>query len=392
MPSPSARISNISKTNLEGWEVYFTALERQNAGDDIYMVCIGDHDFPTPHDTVEACKLALDEGYHRYSEIPGQTPLREAMAKVSSEACGMPVTAEEVIAVPGGQGGLYASLQAAIDPGDHVIIISPYYVTYPNSVRAAGGEYTLVEASPDNGFEPEAEKIAAAIKPNTKAVLINSPNNPTCAIYSRKTLQQIADVCIEHDLWLISDEVYWSLSNGTHVSPRSLPGMEERTFVVHSMSKSHGMTGWRIGWILTSKEMAYYLTQHNLVSTYGMNDFISRAATIGLNEKFGVKEIAETFRGGGEIFLNEIKGMNGLKVLNEPGGMYFMIDIRDITADSQAFAFGLLEQEDVAIMPGDSFGPTAAGHIRISLCQPDDRLKEAAIRLRRFASSYSEVK
>ncbi|MEM7291678.1 MAG: pyridoxal phosphate-dependent aminotransferase, partial [Pseudomonadota bacterium] len=236
----------------------------------------------------------------------------------------------------------------------------------------------------------DAEAIATAIQYNTKALLINSPNNPTCAIYTQETLDAICKVCIDNDLWLVSDDVYWSLSNDQHICPRALSGMKDRTIVIQSMSKSHGMTGWRMGWLVCSKEMAYYLTQHNLVSTYGMNDFISRAATVALDQKIGVEEIADTYRKRGETFIKEIQGVNGLKVLNDPGGMYFMIDIRSITHDAQKFAFGLLDAESVAIMPGDSFGPSAAGHIRISLCQPADRLREAAARLRRFASTYSE--
>lgn len=390
MPSPSTRITEISKTSLEGWEVYFEALKRHRAGDEILMVCIGDHDFPTPFDTVAACKQALDDGHHKYSEIQGQPDLLTEIAKISTEACGMEVTSDEVVALPGGQAGLYASMQAVLNPGDHVVVVSPHYVTYPNTVRAAGGTFTLVEASPNDDFQPNAAQIEAAIEPNTKAVLINSPNNPTCAIYSRETLQAIADVCIKHDLWLISDEVYWSLSNDQHICPRSLPDMKDRTIVIQSMSKSHGMTGWRFGWVVVPKSMTDFFTQHNLVTTYGMNDFISRAATIALRDQIGVKEIADTYRARGEIFLEALQGANGLRVLNEAGGMYFMIDIRAIAKDAQKFAFGLLDAENVAIMPGDSFGPSAGGHIRISLCQPEQNLKEAAIRLRRFTSTYSE--
>ncbi|MEL7428634.1 MAG: aminotransferase class I/II-fold pyridoxal phosphate-dependent enzyme [Pseudomonadota bacterium] len=390
MPAASHRISQISQSNLEGWEVYVEALNRQREGKDPYMVCIGDHDFPTPFDSVAACKEALDAGHHNYSEIQGQPRLLEAIAKVASSACGMPVGTDEVITMPGGQGGLYASMQAVLNPGDHVVIVSPYYVTYPNTVRAAGGTFTLVDARSEDGFQPRATDIEAAIQPNTKAVMINSPNNPTCAIYSRETLEAICDVCIRHDLWLISDEVYWSLSKGNHVSPRSLPGMKERTLVIHSMSKSHGMTGWRFGWIVAPEAMIGHLVQHNLVSTYGMNDFVSRAVTVALEQEIGVHDIADTYRKRGEMFLEELSGANDLRILNEAGGMYFMVDIRAIAQDAQKFAFALLEAENVAIMPGDSFGPSARGHIRISLCQPEDRLREAAKRLRRFTTTYSE--
>ena len=390
MPEPSKRITQISESSLEGWEVYVAALERQQKGDDILMLAIGDHDFPTPHDTVAACKKALDEGHHKYTRIEGTRELLEAIARVSTIASGIDVSTDEVIAVPGGQAALYAAMQAVLNPGDHVVVVSPHYVTYPGTVRSASGTFTLVEANSEDGFEPRAEAIETAIRENTKALLICTPSNPTCAIYSRETLESIAGVCKRHDLWLISDEVYWSLSNGRHISPISLPGMKERTLVVHSMSKSHAMTGWRVGWLIAPPEMVTHLVQHNLVSTYGMSDFISRAAAIALDNDFGVKEIAETYRRRGEVFLEAIRGANGIRALNEPGGMYFMLDIREITSEAKAFAFGLLEAENLAVMPGDSFGPSAAGHLRISLCQNEENLREAARRLLRFVTKYSE--
>ena len=390
MPSPSDRIAAISKSDMEGWETYMKAAERERNGEDILMVCIGDHDFDTPHGTIEACHKALDEKRHSYSEIPGQTVLREAIAEFSSSGYGVDVSPDEVVVVPGGQAGLYAATQAVINPGEHIIIISPYYVTYPGTIRAASGTYTEVEASPDNGFQPRAEDIAKAIQPNTKAILINTPNNPTCAIYSRQTLEEIGQVCIDHDLWLLSDEVYWTLSNGQHVSPIAIPGLRERTIVINSVSKSHGMTGWRLGWTIAPKQMAYYFAQHNLVSTYGLNSFVGKATAVAIKERIGVDEIAETYRNRGIAFAEAIDGANGIHIRNEPGGMYFMLDIRDIAKDAQKFAMELLEKEDMALMPGDSFGPSAAGHLRLSLCQPEDKLREAAERLRRFAATYSD--
>lgn len=321
--------------------------------------------------------------------MQGIPELVKAMAKVSTQALNMPVTTDEVVTMAGGQSGLYAAMQACINPGDHVIIVSPHYVTYPGTVRAAGATFTLVSCSPESGFEPKADDIQAAIQPNTKAILINTPNNPTCAIYSRETLDALAQVCIKNDLWLISDEVYWSLSNGKHISPRSLSGMKERTIVIISMSKSHVMTGWRMGWIVAEPEMIHNFMQHNLVNSYGISDFISRAATEALNNEYGVGELQALFTKRGATFREALSGANGVHILNEDGAMYFMIDIRDITNDAEKFAFALLEKEKLCVMPGDSFGPSAAGHIRISLCQPEDKLREGAERLKRFASTYS---
>ncbi|MEO0329283.1 MAG: aminotransferase class I/II-fold pyridoxal phosphate-dependent enzyme [Pseudomonadota bacterium] len=390
MPAASERIQQISESDLEGWEVYVEAKSRIRCGEEIIMLAIGDHDFDTPSQSVAACKTALDDGRHNYTAIQGEPGLLEAIAKVSTAASGVDVTTNQVVAVPGGQAGLYAAMQAVLNPGDHVIVISPHYVTYPGTIRSAGGEFTLVEALPENGFQPTADAISNAIQENTKAVLINSPNNPTGTIYSKETLDKLAQVCIDKDLWLISDEVYWALSMGNHVSPLSLPQMRQRTIVVQSMSKSHGMTGWRIGWLIAPEEMIYYLTQHNLVSNYGMCDFISTAAVAALNGEFGVTEIADRYQQRGEVFRSAIADATDLIPISPSGGMYIMLDVRSIAPNTEKFAFDLLSEKKIAVMPGESFGPSTAGHIRISLCQSKTKLREAATRLSEFSSNYSQ--
>src|SRR5690606_9663035 len=174
-----------------------------------------------------------------------------------------------------------------------------------------------------------------------------------------------------------------------HVSPRSLPGMAERTLVINSMSKSHGMTGWRIGWLTGPEEMITLLVSLNLVTTYGLTDFVSRAAAEALENDYGVRQIADTYNGRRKVFLDALRGLNDITVRGSEGGMYVMLDVRAIEPDDEKFAWAFLEAEKAAVMPGKSFGDAAAGHIRISLCQPDDVLLDAAARLRRFASSYS---
>ena len=279
MPSPSSRISGISPSGKDGWEVHFAAITRKQAGEDILMLSVGDHDFDTPRETVEACVAALRAGHHHYTQLPGLPRLRAAMAKVSARATGVETTGDQVIATPGGQAALYAAVQATCDPGSHAVVVAPYYATYPGTFRAAGAAFTVVEARAEDGFQPDAAAIEAALKPETRAILINTPNNPSGAVYTRDSLEGIADVCRRHDLWLISDEVYWTMAaGGAHRSPRALPGMAERTLVINSMSKSHGMTGWRIGWLTGPEDIIALLISLNLVSTYGLGDFVSRAA------------------------------------------------------------------------------------------------------------------
>lgn len=390
MPEASAHIQQISASSMEGWEVYTEGVKRQQAGQDIVMLAIGDHDFPTPAPSVEACKAALDAGHHGYVNIQGIPKLVSAMAKISTRATGVETTTDEVIALTGGQGALYAAMQATLDPGDHIIIVSPHYVTFPGTARSAEAEFTLVSALAENGFEPKAADIEAAIQDNTKVLLINSPNNPTCVIYSEQTLREIAEVCIKHDLWLISDEVYWSLSKGRHVSARSFPGMKERTLVVNSMSKSHGMTGWRIGWLTAPAHIVENIIELNLNSTYGLPDFISHAAAEALENDYGVEEIAKTYHRRGDVFLAAIRETNCVRPANDSGSLYIMLDVRDLTPDGREFAWRLLDEENIAVMPGESFGPSTAGHIRVSLCLPEEKLKLAAETICRFVATYPD--
>ena len=390
MPEPSKRVAGIIPSGRDGWELHFTALTRKQAGEDILMLSIGDHDFDTPAETVEACVRLVRGGYHHYSQLAGIPALRRAMATLSTACTGVETVADQILAAPGGQAALYAAVQGTLDPGSHAIVVAPYYATYPGTFRAAGADFTVVETTAADGFQPRASAIEAAVRPNTRAILINTPNNPTGAVYTRASLEAIADLCKAKDLWLLSDEVYWTLTGADrrHLSPRALPGMAERTLVINSMSKSHAMTGWRIGWLTGPERIIALLTNLNLVTTYGLPDFVSRAAQEAIENGYGVKEIADRYASRRTAFLDAIHGMNDVVVRGSEGGMYVMLDISAIEPDCEKFAFALLDAEKVAVMPGSSFGEAAAGHIRISLTQPEAVLQEAAARLRRFASAY----
>jgi arginine:pyruvate transaminase len=386
MPKLSTRIERIIPEGKDGWEVHVHALNRQEAGDDIFMLSVGDHEFPTPAPTVRACIRALEEGHHHYTNLAGLPRLRRAIRDIASRSTGVNVQEDEIIATTGGQAALFGAMLATLDPGDHGIIISPYYATYPATMNCTGASHTVVLARAENGFQPDADDIRAAIRPETRVLLINSPNNPTGAVYTVPVLQAIAGICIEHDLWLISDEVYWTHTGPLHphVSPIVLSGMRERTLIVNSMSKSHGMTGWRIGWLQAPPHVIRRLVDLNLASAYGLNDFVSRAAAEALEQDYGVAEIAARYESRRRAFVDAVKTIPGIVVRGSEGGMYVMIDIREVAASGEEFAWALLEEENIAVLPGESFGPGAAGHVRISMCESEQRLSEAASRLERF--------
>ncbi len=385
MPVVSRRLDGILGAGKSGWEVHFTALARKNAGEDILMLSIGDHDFATPDASVEACVSALRAGHHHYTALAGMVRLRNAMAAVSQRSTGVATQMANILATPGGQGALYAAVQAALDPGEHAIIVNPYYATYPGTFRAAGASFDVVEARAEDDFQPRRAALEAAVRPNSRALLINSPNNPTGAVYTAETIRQIALFCIEHDLWLISDEVYWTFAGaGGHLSPIAVDGMEERTLIVNSVSKSHGMTGWRVGWLRAPTRVIDKLVNFNLVVTYGLADFVSHAVAEALERDIGLADIARLYASRNAAFKRALASVNSLTIRGSQGGMYVMLDVRAVEADAERFCFDLLEAENMAIMPGESFGEASAGHVRISMCQSEEMLEEAARRLIRF--------
>jgi arginine:pyruvate transaminase len=237
-----------------------------------------------------------------------------------------------------------------------------------------------------DGFRPRGAAVRARAE-GARSLLINSPNNPTGVIYGRAVLEELASACQDHDLWLISDEVYdtqvWS---GAHLSPRALPGMAERTLVIGSMSKSHAMTGSRIGWVVGPAPVIEALRGLSTHTTYGVPGFIQQAALFALGEGPALEaRIAEPFRRRREIALGLLAGQNAVRAIPPEGAMYMMLDIRATGMTGSGFAHALLEAEKIAVMPGESFGQAAAGHLRVAMTVADDLFETAMRRLLDFA-------
>ena len=250
-----------------------------------------------------------------------------------------------------------------------------------------GAVPVAVEARSRDGFQPRGAAIAEQAAGAT-SLLINTPNNPTGAVYSPETLAGIAGAVREHDLWLISDEVYdTQVWQGHHLSPRALPDMAERTLVVGSMSKSHAMTGSRLGWVVGPPEVIENLTFLANATTYGVPGFVQEAGLFALSLGTGFEEeIAAPFRRRREIVLRLVEGQNVVRAIPAQGAMYTMLDIRATGLSGEDFGRLLLDEEAIAVMPGESFGHAAAGHLRLALTVGDDLLEDAVTRLLRLAA------
>lgn len=352
------------------------------------MLSIGEHDRKTAPFILDRMNESAQGGNTGYALMIGQETLRDAIAERVQRMTGVPTTRDNVIVTPGAQAGLFSSVCITTDPGDDVLIVDPHYTTYPATVRAAGGVVKKVKARADEGFQLNREDLASAMG-DAKALLINTPNNPSGAVYSRETLEGIVEVCKDADIWLVSDEVYDSqIHEGVHLSPRALPGMAERTLVVGSMSKSHVMTGFRLGWVIGPADAMKIAGDLLNGTTYGVPGFIQDAAEIALRE--GDQEegaVAALYRRRRDKAVAALEGSPAIRISPPDGAMYVMLDIRATGMTGEEFALALLEQEKIACMPGESFGAAAAGHLRVALTIDDDEMIDALRRLRNFAEA-----
>lgn len=387
----SSRITGLLGGGSDGWGVFLHARQMIAQGTPVTELTIGEHDIRTAAPILQAMHRAALGGHTGYAAIPGTQTLRDTVAARVQDRTGVPTNRDNVLITPGGQSALFAAHAAATNPGDTALYIDPYYATYPGTIRGVSALPKAIAAHAEDAFQPRATEIAQAA-PGAKSLLINSPNNPTGVIYSRTTLDGIAQVCKDNDLWLISDEVYdTQVWQGTHLSPRALPGMADRTLVVGSMSKSHAMTGSRCGWIIGPPDAIEHLTNLATHTTYGVPGFVQDAAEFALNQGPAFEaEIAAPFQRRRILAQKIIAGQNAVTLVPADGAMYLMLDIRSTGLTGEDFAYALLETHHIAVMPGESFGAAAAGHVRVAMTIEDNAFATALDTLCNFAKMKSQ--
>jgi len=386
----SERILNITPNGADGWAVFYKARQMKADGQDILELTIGEHDKKTDPAILDALTQSARAGNTGYAMVPGSRALREAVARRIRMRTQTPTDHENILITTGGQAALFAAHMAVLDPGDTALFLDPYYATYPGTLRAAGADARAIITRPENNFQPTRRDLERADSA-AKSLLINSPNNPTGVVYSPETLEMISDFAKTRDLWLISDEVYdTQVWQGRHLSPRAMEGMEPRTIVIGSMSKSHAMTGSRIGWIAAPKAVVSCLIELSTSTTYGVPGYIQDAALFALNRGDALeKEIASVFCHRRSIAQEILSGTQVLSLVPPSGAMYLMLDIRATGLGGQDFALALLDQEKIAVMPGESFGAAAAGHIRVAMTVEDDLFSGAIRKIVQFAEELA---
>ncbi|MDP4573137.1 aminotransferase class I/II-fold pyridoxal phosphate-dependent enzyme [Pseudomonas sp. LPH60] len=388
----SALTQRIVGEGSAAWNIHYRALALREQGRDVLLLTIGDPDFDTPRPVVQAAIDSLLAGDTHYSDVRGNLALRSCIARRHHQRCGQIVDAEHVVVLPGAQCAVFSVAQCLLNPGDEVLVAEPMYVTYEGVFGACGARIVPVPVRAEQGFRVDPRDMAARITPRTRAMLLNSPNNPSGASLSLDDWQALARLCFAHDLWLISDEVYCDLLyQGQHFSPGSLPRMGERTATINSLSKSHAMSGWRVGWVIAPPTLAGHLSNLALCMLYGLPDFVQNAAVVALDSDLPeLVQMRDEYRRRRDLVCALLDQCPGLTPICPDGGMFVMVDVRRTGLDAQGFADRLLDDHGVSVLAGEAFGPSAAGHIRIGLVLDCERLAEACRRIARCTEQILE--
>jgi len=364
-PSATLAISNLSS-------------ELQAEGKDVVDLSVGEPDFPTPENIVQAAKDAMDAGHTGYTSSNGIPELKDALAeKLNGQ--GIDASPSEIIVTPGGKQGLYETINTLIDDGDEVVLLDPAWVSYEAMVKLAGGSLNRVDLSP-YGFqlEPGLDDLAEAVSDETELLVVNSPSNPTGAVYSDAALEGVRDLAVEHDFAVISDEIYERITYDVEqTSLGSLDGMEDRTITLNGFSKAFSMTGWRLGYIHAPQDLIDEASKLHSHSVSCAVNFVQHAGVEALSERTdeAVAEMREAFRERRDM-LADLFAEHDVDVPVGDGAFYMMIPVDD---DDQAWCEGAIQEAHVATVPGSAFG--APGYARISYAASEERLREAVDRL-----------
>lgn len=365
------------------WAVHFDARARANAGEDIIELTIGEPDVPVSPTLIDAAHQAMLAGRTRYSGGRGEQATCEAIAAKYAERTGRDITAANVLTLPGTQAALAFAMLSLVEEGDDVLVPDPYYATYQGVVRATGANFVPVPMSAENGFRLTAEQLDAAVTPASKVLLLNFPHNPTGAVLSVEEIEAIGEVCIKHNLWILSDEVYEQLVYGVpFASPFDLENLTDRTIAVSSISKSHAAPGFRSGWCVGP---AWFTDKMQGVSEsflFGGQPFIADMTIEALTKPDNTAQrMCEKYVQRIAVLMRELSASNRITPLEPKSGMFMLVDVSETGLNGAAFSRRLLDEKAVATMPGSSFGDRAENYIRLSLTVEDDLLEEAARRI-----------
>jgi len=375
--------SNLKKIKPSGIRKLFDLAQGKKG---LVSFGIGEPDFVTPTHIREAAKRALDEGYTRYTPNLGFPEFRETLANKLKQKNKISVTPEEVVVTSGGTEALFFAFYTLLNPGDEVIIPDPGFVTYESQVYFAGGTPVYLPLRGENNFHPDLEKLKNCITHKTKAILLNSPSNPTGAAFNKEELLAIAEIAKEKDLFIISDELYEDIvyDGREHISIASLPGMKEKTISIFGFSKSYAMTGWRLAYLSAPpnlvKEIAKLLQNISVCA----NSVAQRAGLAAIQgSQDCVKEMFTAYNERRNVLITGLNEINELSCYAPEGTFYAFVNIKDTGITSEELSTYLLEECKVVTVPGTAFGTQGEGYIRLSFATSLEDIKEGIKRIKK---------
>ena len=379
--APSATLAMSQRSN-----------EMKAQGIDVINMSVGEPDFMTPDHVKMAGKKAIDDNFSKYSPVPGYLSLRKAIANKLKRENNLNYSASEVIVGTGGKQGVCNTILALVNPGDEVIIPAPYWVSYPQMVKLAGGVPVIVPAGIEQDFKITADKLKAAITSKTKLIILCSPSNPTGSVYTKEELEALTKIVLEHNnLFVLSDEIYEHINYiGCHASIAACEGMKERTIICNGVSKAYAMTGWRLGWVAAPEWIIKGLNKLQGQYTSGTSSVSQMAALTAYEGDQGcVEDFRKAFQRRRDLIVSLAKEVPGLEV-NVPEGAFYLFpkcssyfgktDGKHVINNSTDFALYLLEEGHVATVAGDAFG--SPDYFRMSYATSDDNIIEALSRIK----------
>lgn len=379
--APSATLAMSQKSN-----------EMKAQGIDVINMSVGEPDYMTPDFIKEAGKKAIDDNYSKYSPVPGYLDLREAISAKLKKENGLEYGPKEIIVGTGGKQGVCNTFMALVNPGDEVIIPAPYWVSYPQMAKLAGGTPVVIRAGIDQNFKITPEQLEKAITPKTKLLVICSPSNPTGSVYTQEELNALAEVILKHDdIYVLSDEIYEHINYvGFKASIAKAPGMRERTIICNGVSKAYAMTGWRLGWVAAPEAIVKGINKLQGQYTSGTSDVSQRAALAAYTgDQQCVEDMRKGFERRRDLIVSLAKEIPGFEV-NVPDGAFYLFprinsyfgktDGKRTINNSTDFAMYLLEVGHVATVGGDAFGEPDG--FRMSYATSDDNIREALRRIK----------
>jgi len=397
-----SRLSNRIENLAESATLAMAAKAREfkQKGIDVISLSLGEPDFKTPKHIQEGAKQAIDEGsYFSYPPVNGYLDLREAISNKFQKENGLTYSAGQIVVSNGAKQSIANVMFALLNPGDEVVVFSPYWVSYTALIELAEGVPVFVEGTIDNDFKATAEQLKNAITPKTKAVIFSSPCNPTGSVFTEEELKAIADEVLKHeDIYVISDEIYEHINyTGAHCSIGSLPGMQDRTITVNGFAKGFAMTGWRVGYIGAPEWIAKGANKMQGQITSANSGISQRAAYTALTTDLGpTREMAKAYKERRSLVYDLLNGLPGVKTNMPQGAFYFFPDVssyfgkkfeNQTISDASDLCMYILEHAHVSLVTGAAFG--APGCIRLSYAASEENLKEAVRRIKEALAKLS---